>query len=263
MSRSFYDMAEYYDIAFSRDVSQEVNFLIQCFEKHAEISVRRILEPACGSGIYLSAFAKKGFEILGYDYNPEMVAYAKKQVSQEEHSALISVMQGDMRTLAFDQPFDAALNLINSLGHCFSDEALNAHLNVMSRSLKKGGIYVVEFTCAYDSVEQEREKDKNHSWVDEKDSIKITTTWHPREYDFQKKLRKVVSKIKVENHQNGEAFHFEEEQCLRLWYFEDFKNACEKAGFQIVAVYDQKENLVTLPRVITGDQGPLYYVLKR
>ena len=73
----------------------------------------------------------------------------------------------------------------------------------------------------------------------------------------------MISKIQVEDSVRGEDFSFAEEQKLRLWFFEDFKQISEETGFDLAGVFDQNENPVDFQGGITGERGPLYYALKR
>ncbi len=257
MIYNLYDLSKYYDTAFSRDLSKEVEFLIHCFKNYASFEVKRILEPACGSGILLAAFAKHGYHITGYDYSPKMVAYAKEQIEKSGYTDKVEILLGDMRTIKFDEKFDAAINLINSLGYCFSDNDLIRHFRAMAECIRKGGLYIVEISCACEDIKNEKKPDE--TWFSEKDGIKIEATWCPESYDMKNKIRQVNFRMKVED--GGRMFVFEEKHDLRLWFFEDFKRLVQEAGFRIEAIYDQDYNLVLNNGHITGELGALYYVL--
>ncbi len=58
-----YDLARYYDIAFSGDSSHEVRLLRLLFNSHADGSVTRLLEPACGSGRMLRGNGRTGLRV--------------------------------------------------------------------------------------------------------------------------------------------------------------------------------------------------------
>ena len=47
---SIYDFPKYYDLLFGSDVAAEFRFLKACFAKHSKCEVKRIFEPACGTG---------------------------------------------------------------------------------------------------------------------------------------------------------------------------------------------------------------------
>ncbi len=47
---SIYDYPKYYDLVFGSDTASELRFLKQCFEKFVPHKVKRVFEPACGTG---------------------------------------------------------------------------------------------------------------------------------------------------------------------------------------------------------------------
>ena len=65
---NIYDYPKYYDLLFGADWKAEYDFLGACFEKHAKRPVRRLFEPACGTGA-VGRFAKAGYEVSGNDLN--------------------------------------------------------------------------------------------------------------------------------------------------------------------------------------------------
>ncbi|MEW6379663.1 MAG: class I SAM-dependent methyltransferase [bacterium] len=129
-----------------------MKFFIDCFRKYAAFEVKKILEPACGSGMYLTAFPQNGYRVTGYDINTKMVSYAQEKIREAGWSEKAEVLLGDMKTMKFNPQFDAAINPINSLGYCISDEDIINHFKAMSASLRPAGIYIVEFTCAFKDV---------------------------------------------------------------------------------------------------------------
>jgi SAM-dependent methyltransferase len=72
--------AELYDIAFSWDLDEEAAWLIG---RLAGPGVRTLLEPVCGSGRVLEAFAAVGIEAVGIDLSPRMVALANERLARK------------------------------------------------------------------------------------------------------------------------------------------------------------------------------------
>lgn len=252
-----YCLPKYYDIAFSRDVSNEINFYISCFKKYCSFEVKRILEPACGSGVFLLAFPRYGYRIVGYDISPEMVEYANEKIREAGLQGMAKAVVGDMANMRFSEKFDAAIIAINSLGYLQTDDKVLSHFKCMSELLVEGGLYIVELSCACRNVEGERRPDE--TWVAERDGIRIEATWKPYRYDTAKKLRYVNFKMKVQD--GGKVFEFEEEHVLKLWYWDDLKRLAEEGGFTIKAIYTQEFQPVPLDSEITGELGVLYFVL--
>lgn len=257
MDTSFYNLPLYYDIAFSRDVSREVIFFIHCFKKYTAFEVKRVLEPACGSGMYLVAFPKDAYHVTGYDISQKMVAYSQERIEEAAYNGSSDVLLGDMKTLIFNPRFDAAFNPINSLGYCLTDEDIINHFRTMSASLRRAGVYIVEFTCACKDVKDEH--GLADTWFDERDGTKVKMTWRAERYDLKNKVRDVNARLEGED--KGKTFLYEWKDSLRLWFFEDFKKLVQEAGFSLRAIYNQEYQQVPLNSQISGELGPLYYVL--
>lgn len=253
---TLYNLPEYYDIALSRDVSGEIKFYIDCFRKYCSFDVKTVLEP-CGSGVFLVNFPKYGCNITGYDISPKMVEYAEERIEKARCSDRAKVLLGDMVTMKFNPKFDAAITPLSSLGYLRSDEEIISHLRAMSESLRKGGLYIVELSCACDDINNEKTPDE--TWFAERDGIKIEATWRPYYYDKENKVRHIEFRMKGQD--NGRVFEFQEEHKLRLWFYEDFKKLTQEAGFRIEVIYNQEYQLVSKDCRITGETGALYYVL--
>lgn len=256
---NLYSLPGYYDIAFTydRDIEAEMAFIRSCFERHAEIEIRTILEAACGSGMFLRGFPRFGYRITGYDISPEMVEYARCSIACSGLNGLAEAVEGDMRSIRFPNRFDAALTLISSLSYLTADEDLSAHFRLMSETVKKGGVYIVEIFFACDDMENE--KYPYETWTVQQDKLGIDVSWKCEGYESDKKIRNVTLNMDIRD--NGNRLTFEERHSLRLWHFEDFNAFCREGGFRIDGIYDQKFRPVSPDGRITGELGALYMVL--
>jgi SAM-dependent methyltransferase len=95
----------------------------------------RVLDLACGSGEHARRLAHRGMEVLGVDVAPSLVAHCRERAA-EEGATTARFEVGDMRTLAYDDEFDAVLLLSGSFG--FFDDATNRDvLSRMVRALRR------------------------------------------------------------------------------------------------------------------------------
>jgi len=138
---SLYDYPKYYDLVFGSDWRAERDFLLDCFEQHARRPVRRIFEPACGTGRLLWRLASAGFEVEGNDLNRAAVNYCNDRLRR--HGLPAAAWVGDMADFTLAQPADAAMNMINSFRHLPTAAQARAHLRCMADALAPGGIYVL------------------------------------------------------------------------------------------------------------------------
>jgi SAM-dependent methyltransferase len=250
----------YYDIVFGSDIKAEVNFYKRCFKQFAAGKVKRILEPACGSGHYMELLGKAGYQVTGYDLSKSMVAYTRDRIEKAGLSNRVKVLEGDMRHITFDEKFDIAINQINSMAYLKADEEVIDHLKVTAGVLVDGGLYIVELTIKCNDFENERKPDE--TWTVERGGVKVTATWKPVRYDLDRKMRIIDFSMHVDDH--GECSDFAETHELRLWTHEDIKRLMAAGGFDIIATFDGAFNRIPEGTCITGDAHEFpYFILKK
>ena len=64
---SWYDYPQYYDILFQDFTQHEADFIEAACRKYCPFAVRRLLEPACGTGRLITELATRGYELIGFD----------------------------------------------------------------------------------------------------------------------------------------------------------------------------------------------------
>lgn len=136
-----YDYPRYYDLIFGSDWKAEFDFLQACFEKHAQREVRRLFEPACGTGRLLIKFALAGYEVAGNDLNAKAVEFCNARF--ERRGLPPAAVIGDMSDFRVRKKFDAAFNTINSFRHLATEAAAESHLRCMAEGMARGGLYML------------------------------------------------------------------------------------------------------------------------
>ena len=256
----FYNLAKYYDLAFFRDADRDIEFFTRCFKRYCNNNVKRILEPACGPGLFLEHVPKHGYEILGYDLNPAMVNFSKerlKNLSISNHSG--DAIIGNMVTAKFDQKFDAAFICINSIGYLRKNAEIISHFKNMHDSLNDGGIYIIEISFKCDNIQNEKKIDD--TWHVKSDGVELEVTWAINWYDLEKRIRHVDFKMQVDN--KGEIINVEETHDLRLWIYDEFKHFAKSTGFEVAGIYNQNYEEIPMQDPITGELGALFVILKK
>ena len=140
---SLYDFPRYYDLVYGSDWKAEFDFLLACFENLAGRKVRRVFEPACGTGRLMYRLAKAGYKVSGLDLNPNAVDYCNRRL--ERHGFPASAFAGDMVDFGLPRKVDAAFNMIGSFRHLVDGRAAESHLRCTAKYLAKGGLYVLGF----------------------------------------------------------------------------------------------------------------------
>jgi SAM-dependent methyltransferase len=150
---NLYQHAVYYDIALSRDVSGDVDFLADVYRHYVGSEVRSVLDIACGPGYHALEFARRGVDAAGLDLRAEMVALAEAKAAEEGLS--VDYFVGDMRAFDLAQPVDMAICMFDSIDALLTNDDLIDHMRCVAENLTPGGIYVIDLThlrdCSFDS----------------------------------------------------------------------------------------------------------------
>jgi len=253
MSPRLYDTPEIYDVAFGWDLELELSFVESCLRKHVVDPVRRILEPACGTGRILVPLASRGYDVLGYDQSPEMVAFAAAKIARVGGR----VMRGDMATFRPPGVFDAAINLVNSIGYLLEDEDVASHLARMAEAVLPGGVYLVQFSYGGEPPEQA----SFGPWPNTRAGLRTELLWRVAREDVA--ARRSYQECRIVATRGQERRVLEESHVLRYWTQEDFDRILEGSEFELTAVYFDRFEEKPLDEPRTGLDGNLYHVLRR
>ncbi len=137
----WYDHPEYYDLSLRDETPLEAAFIEAACRKYCDFPVRRLLEPACGSGRLVVEMAARGYEVTGFDLNEKALAFLRKQLRKRKLQA--EVLRADMADFTLPEPADAAFCLLNSFRHLLTEAAATSHLEAVARNLRPGGIYIL------------------------------------------------------------------------------------------------------------------------
>jgi SAM-dependent methyltransferase len=140
--------ADLYDAAFDWDVRAQVAAIGGLAGvggrrvPEPRVLEPRVLEPMCGSARMLRAFAKDGYATIGVDASNDMLALARARYAKEGLAG--DWLRADVTDFDLDDACDLAICPVNSLAHLPSEDAMEAHLNAMSRNLFTGASYFVQ-----------------------------------------------------------------------------------------------------------------------
>ncbi len=132
-----------------------------------------------------------------------------------------------------------------------------AHLRTTARSLKPGGVYVVQISCAFDRLPRKSGED----WVQEQRGLRVRTVWSVRREDRRRKLSFQTCSMDIT--ERGRRLRIRDRHVLRLWTSEDIRDLIRRSGvFQLAGIYDGKgRRRPHSGSRITGEMGNCYYVL--
>ena len=144
----YYELADYYDLMHRKYVPYEkhFSFIEGAFRKYGK-TVHSILDLACGTGIHSTYFSRKGYRVTGIDLSTEMLRIARSKARAEGLN--IDFIEGDIMDLRFNEEFDAAICVNQSVMACVSHSDIRGFILGVKNALKNGGIFIVDFLSEY------------------------------------------------------------------------------------------------------------------
>lgn len=252
---NLYDYPKYYDLVYGSDWKAEFDFLEDCFELHTDLVVRRVFEPACGTGRLLARLADAEYDVGGLDLNPKAIDYCNNRLQRQGHPAATFV--GDMADFRLKKKVDAAFNTINSFRHLQTEAEAQSHLECMAAALKPGGLYMLGIHLTPTSVEPMQEE----SWSARRGNLAVLSRLWVNECNLRQRRETVGMSFDV--YTPTKQYRIEDEVTFRTYTAEQMQALLEGiADFEVTAVYDFSYN-VDRPIEIGPETEDVVYVLRK
>ncbi len=100
---------------------------------------RRVLDLACGPGLYCRRLAGRGHHCRGIDFSPAAIAYAREQ----DAAGRIEYIQGDVRSADYGKGYDLVMMIFGEF-NVFTPADATVLLRRMRQALKPGGTVLLE-----------------------------------------------------------------------------------------------------------------------
>jgi ubiquinone/menaquinone biosynthesis C-methylase UbiE len=146
-------MPIYQEYAPFYDGSGQIRFAVLFAQYLADVLVRhpvagqRALDLACGTGTLALTLAESGYQVIGVDASPMMLAIARERAAHSEMPERLAFEQADLRNLA-DTQWEATFDLItctyDSLNYLLTNGELAACFAGVARLLRPGGLFIAD-----------------------------------------------------------------------------------------------------------------------
>jgi SAM-dependent methyltransferase len=215
-----YKQPLYYEIAFGFiNPKQQVDNFERIIDEFSRAKVNRFLDIACGPSLQLREIARRGYEAVGLDLYPEMLAYLRRKAREE--GLKIETVKADMSKFRLKKRVDFAFIMMGSLT-VESNERFLAHLDSVAASLKKGGLYFIQ------NMGLDWTKDLRQNWTMERGGITVEASF---EYRFKDVLNQVgTEQMKLEVNDCGRRKRFCQEEDLKFIFPQEFKTLLRLNG---------------------------------
>jgi SAM-dependent methyltransferase len=128
-----------YDLFYAeKDYEAECEVIQRAFAEFSAAPIRRVLDLGCGTGSHAIPLAQRGFEVIGVDRSPGMLAAARVKAEIADVSGRISFLLDDVTAARHMASCDAVLMMFNVLGYQASPAEVAAALAAVRRALRPG-----------------------------------------------------------------------------------------------------------------------------
>jgi SAM-dependent methyltransferase len=252
MMQLYEESADLYDIAYSRDSTDEVDWLISRMG-----SVDSVLEPGCGSGRMFSAFAHRHVRVIGVERSSVMAERARARLRILDLPA--DIVEADIAEFNLDtltsQPLDGAYCTVNTLSYLRTPGQALSHLRAVARHLRRGARYLIQLDIF--DLSPGRKPSPPMTWESTFGNQRARTTWSGRSYEPKTRLEVQTSRIEVlDGPGAGDAT--EDDHTMLLWDWQSWTRLILESPFDLAGVYDESRARLDPP---IREAAPLWHEL--
>lgn len=252
---SIYDHPKYYDLVFGADCAAELKFIAQCGEQFATGKVRKLFEPACGTGRLLFHLAKRGYSIAGIDLNSKAVGFCNARLAR--HGISDRVWTADMSGFETKTRYDLAFNTINSFRHLSTEKAAEGHMDAMGQCIRSGGLYLLGVHL----TPTEAAPSETESWSARRGHLAINTHMWTIERNSAKRVERFG--IRFDIHNPTRSWRINDVLVLRSYTAAQMRKLIEKSGvWETLGTYDFCYDMKS-PVIVDAGSEDVVYVLRR
>jgi SAM-dependent methyltransferase len=124
-----------------------VSYIARILELH-KIKDTRLLDLACGTGVCLKLWWKRGYTIIGLDRSLDMLTVCRDRLAPLDDGR-IHLINSDMRYFALAQPVPIVTCLYDSLNYLLSEDDLYSCFQHVHDSLEEHGIFIFDMNTIH------------------------------------------------------------------------------------------------------------------
>jgi len=252
---NLYDFPKYYDLIFGNDWKAEFDFLRAAFDRHGPATVRRVFEPACGTGRLLIKLARAGYEVAGNDLNPKAVKFCNDRLARYGFPRTAFV--GDMADFTVPGEFDAAYNMINSFRHLPTEATARSHLQCVAAALRAGGLYLLGLHL----TPTRGAPTEDEAWSARRGNLSVNSYMWTKKRDLRVRNEELGMTFDV--YTPTRHFRIEDEMHYRIYTAPQFKTLLAGVPeLEVVETYDFQYD-IDQPFAIDAEAEDVVFVLRK
>lgn len=223
-SAPFSQIAPYYDQLMSFvNYPAWVSYIEKILSAN-NIHEREILDVACGTGVCLEIWHKKGYRIIGLDSAPAMLDICRGRFpAQALDNGGIELVVADMRDFSLPVKVPIATCLYDSLNYLLTEGDLIRCFKSVNAALADGGLFIFDMN----TVHALRDEWGNQTFF--RQDGKIHSTWS-NTFDQGTRISSLRLTLTIQN--NGQEISLREFHQERAYSLDEIVDMLTAAGFE-------------------------------
>lgn len=231
MKLEYKTLSRFYDgIILDKQYENWLNFLASTLKK--QNPGPHGIDFACGTGLFTRKLKAEGFEVVGVDISPDMLAVAEEKTRAQKLN--IKYYLGDYKTFKLKEK-QAFITAVNDGFNYVDRKGLKKAFSNVYQNLLKGGVFMFDISTEYKlknvlgcNMYGDDSEELSYLWFndyhEETKSLDMTLTFFKRNGDFYQRSTEVQSQ-------------FAHDDCV--------EDLLISAGFKILSKTDENGNELT------------------
>ncbi len=230
MSEGIYGaLAPYYDQLQQVDYVSWADFFERAFSLYFDGKVSDVLDLGCGTGSMTLELCRRGYDMIGVDISPEMLALAAQSGDREGMSDKLLWLCQDMRSFELYGTVEATVSCLDCLNHLTDTRQLTECLSLVHNYLVPNGLFIFDLNSKY---KFENIYADNSFVFEEEELMCVWQNFYNRKThlcDFCISL--------FEQDSDGRYVRTDEYQRERMYPVSTIKKLLCKTGFDVIGIY--------------------------
>ena len=223
-----YDHPHLYDLVFPDPNETLVEMCRATFKRYLPVPPTSLLDIGCGNGRLLASLSASIPECWGVDLVGSNIAYARSRGGP----CVFHV--GDMRTVRLGRTFDAVICLGNALSYLLTDEDLAQGVATFGAHTRPGSLLILDPLNARCYLDGDGFRERIEGRIETPEFTADSTAVHRLDRLARRLKRTRTWQIPGQPDVVDVAEY-------RLLYPEEIRRLLEAGGFEVLAMYDNRE----------------------
>ena len=229
-------LAPFYD-EFNKDIdySSWADFIEKIFKKHSKIGKPDlVLDLGCGTGSMTLELARRGYDMTGIDYSPEMLDVARERAFEEGIGQNILWLCQDMREFELYGTVGATVCCLDSLNYLLENKDLDKTFSLVHNYSDPDALFIFDMNTPYKF--ENVYSDNAYVLEDEDDEGRAIYCGWQNFYDKETRVCDFYLSVFSED-EDGSYFRADEQQKERCYTESEIRASLEHAGFELIGIY--------------------------